>query len=73
MVAWWKSFYSPSRESEEQQNYSTSSYEEEELHRVREDGSTTVDLYSLLGVGVMVRVAAFAMYACMHAYHQSTF
>lgn len=70
MVAWWKSFYSPSRESEEQQNYSTSSYEEE-LHRVREDGSTTVDLYSLLGVGVMVRVAAFAMFSCMHAYHQS--
>lgn len=56
MVAWWRNFYSSSRESE-QQHYTTSSYEEEEeLHGLGDEGSATVDLYSLLGVGVMVRV-----------------
>ncbi|KAI8108884.1 hypothetical protein M9435_005301 [Picochlorum sp. BPE23] len=55
MVGWWRNFYSSNRESEEEQQrqYSTSSHDAEELHGLGDEGSATVDLYSLLGVGVM--------------------
>lgn len=66
MVAWWRNFYSSNRESEEQQQqYSTSSYDAEELHGLGDEGSATVDLYSLLGVGVMVRF--YLSFTCIHA------